>query len=356
MPHNFSRLLAGIFGTAVLFGGAVAFGAPAPASVAASAPLLPQSFAGWNQAAAPPGNVNTVDAAILHEYGMAQSATVTYAFGSQSMTVRGWRFADATGAYGAFTFFRAPGMHAENIGREGASSGEHYLFWVGTTVIDATFAHPGSDEKVAIAALAGEIPKVGGAAGIPPSLPHYLPAALLDGSTVKYAIGPAAYARMDGQLPASAVDFSQDTEVVSAGYGPPGADAKLTLLLYPTPQIAGAHLKAIDALAKSSGFATKRTGPLVAIASGNAASAQRILGAVHFSDYVTIDHPEGYVPEGAKLYRLLLGITVFVVILMCAALLLGFFLGGGRALIRIMRGKPVSAVSEEEFISLHLGG
>jgi uncharacterized YccA/Bax inhibitor family protein len=82
--------------------------------------------------------------------------------------------------------------------------------------------------------------------------------------------------------------------------------------------------------------------------------AQQLLSGVHFDDYVTINHPEGYVPETVKLYRLLMGITMMVVILVCAALLLGFFLGGGRALIRILRGKPVSAVTEEEFISLHL--
>jgi hypothetical protein len=51
-----------------------------------------------------------------------------------------------------------------------------------------------------------------------------------------------------------------------------------------------------------------------------------------------------------------MGITMLVVILICAALILGLFFGGGRALIRMLRGKPVSAVTEEEFISLHLGG
>ena len=61
------------------------------------------------------------------------------------------------------------------------------------------------------------------------------------------------------------------------------------------------------------------------------------------------------VPEGAKLYHLLVGITMIVVVLMSAALLLGIFLGGGRALYRKLRGKPVSTVAEEEFISLHLG-
>ena len=35
-------------------------------------------------------------------------------------------------------------------------------------------------------------------------------------------------------------------------------------------------------------------------------------------------------------------------------MLLGFFLGGGRALYRVARGKPVSSVYEVEFIRLHL--
>jgi hypothetical protein len=46
---------------------------------------------------------------------------------------------------------------------------------------------------------------------------------------------------------------------------------------------------------------------------------------------------------------------MLVVILCGAAFILGLFFGGGRALFRFIRGKPVSTVSEEEFISLHLG-
>jgi hypothetical protein len=344
--------LAKTLAVSVLFSSALSVAAALDPPLAP--PVLPQSFANWTQTAEPSATPNAADAAVLHEYGLAQSATATYASGSKNVTVHAYRFADATGAYGAFTFFRQPGMRAEKIGREGASSAGHYLFWTGSTVIDATFAHPSADERETLTALAAQLPQVGGAAGIPPSLPRYLPTAQLDPSTVKYSIGPAAYARAGGQLPAASIDFSQDTEVVTAQYG---AQGTLTLLLYPTPQIAGAHLKAIDALAKSSGFFTSRAGPIVAIVTGTSSpqSAHKLLSAVHFTDYVTINHPEGYVPEGAKLYRLLVGITMLVVVLMCAALLLGLFLGGGRALIRKLRGKPVSTVAEEDFISLHLG-
>lgn len=318
--------------------------------------LLPQSFSNWAQQATPPSSSDAVSPDVLNEYGLAQSSGAIYTSGTNQLTIHAWQFKDATGAYGAFTYLRQPGMHPETLGHDGASSGDRYLFWSGTSVVDAAFTAPSPEEKAAITALAGQLPQASGAASIPPSLPHYLPAAQLDPATIRYVIGPAAYSGIGGQLPSSVIDFSQDTEVVTAQYGPPDARGTLTLLLYPTPQIAAAHLKIFDAQAKSSGLSTKRSGPLVAIISNlSPQSAQQLLNAVHFNDYVTINHPEGYVPEGAKLYRLILGITVLVGVLMCAALLLGLFLGGGRALIRMLRGKPVSTVSEEEFISLHLG-
>lgn len=293
------------------------------------------------------------ESAVLQEYGLAKRQSGWYGNGESDMIVRSFRFNDATGAYGAFTYFRQPGMHPETIGHDGASSADRYLFWTGTTLVDATFTVPTPNAKPALAALAGFFPQVGGAAGTPPTLPHYLPTAQLDPATIHYVIGPAAFAQLHSQIPAATIDFGLDAELITAQYGSEGT---LTLLLYPTPQIAGAHLKALDTLAQSSGFSTRRSGPIVAIVSGASSpqNAQRLLTAVHYADYVTINHPEGYVPETVKLYRLLVGITMIVVYLTCAALLLGFFLGGGRALVRTLRGKPASTVSEEEFISLHL--
>ncbi len=328
--------------------------------IAPAKAILPQSFAGWTMVPSK-GSIDAgkgAPAEVMHEYGLMQSAAADYISGDKRMRVHAWHFGDATGAFGTFTYYRHPGMHAVPIGHDGAGDAEHYLFWTGTTVVDAIFPRPFADEKAVIVALASQIPQAGGAAGVPPSLPHYLPSAQLDPSSVRYAIGPAAYAAMGGNLPANAIDFSQDTEAVIAQYGSAGAQETLTLLLYPTPQIAGAHLKTLDALAESPGMLTKRTGPLVAIVSGTFTQrkAQQLLEAVHFSDYVTINHPEGYVPEGAKLYRLLVGITVLTVILICSAVLLGLFLGGGRALVRVMRGKPASSITEDEFISLHLEG
>jgi hypothetical protein len=49
-----------------------------------------------------------------------------------------------------------------------------------------------------------------------------------------------------------------------------------------------------------------------------------------------------------------LGIVVLVIVGCCAAFLLALFLGGGRALYRIARGRPVSSVNDIEFIRLGL--
>jgi hypothetical protein len=328
----------------------LALGAP----VQSAAPVLPQSFAGWTMAGAATPVEDAGDAVVLKEFGVARSEAVHYSSGKDSLAVRAWEFGDATGAYGAFTFYQQPGMRAEDLGAGGASTGEHFVFWTGATVVDATFTGPAKDEKSALAVLAGLMPKVGGGASVPPSLPHYLPAANLDASTVRYAIGPAGYAQMGGTVPVNNVDFGLDAEAMTAQYLIAGAQTKLTLIMYPTPQIAEGHLKTMQSAMPS--LEAKRSGPLVAVVSGTlpADKAQAFLASIHFNDTVTINHPEGYVSEGAKMYRLLFGITMLTVILACAAVFLGLFLGGGRAMLRVMRGKTASALSEEEFISLHL--
>ena len=64
--------------------------------------------------------------------------------------------------------------------------------------------------------------------------------------------------------------------------------------------------------------------------------------------------PQPTQSEVSKTSQLLLGIATLVIIGGSAALLLGVFLGGFRALYRVARGKPASSMYEAEFTSLHL--
>jgi len=100
----------------------------------------------------------------------------------------------------------------------------------------------------------------------------------------------------------------------------------------------------------------RRSGPLVALVSGDAISdeSHKLLAVVHYdADLISLPQSGGE-SDVAKTAKLLMGVVALVIIGASAAILLGFFLGGGRALYRMARGKPVSTVYEEEFIHLDL--
>src|SRR5579875_3902711 len=134
----------------------------------AAGPVLPHAFDGWTAGApkdmAPaPGSA---DAAVLKEYGLVDVKSASYQKGSNTLTIRVWRFGDATGAFGTFTFLRQPGMQAENVGAGGAVSGDRHLFWSSAVVVDATFAHPATNETAVLTSLAADLPKAAGTQGV----------------------------------------------------------------------------------------------------------------------------------------------------------------------------------------------
>src|SRR5216684_2303407 len=80
-----------------------------------------------------------------------------------------------------------------------------------------------------------------------PSLPNYLPRQSLVKNTAKYVVGPLAMDKLRSPLPSQLVDFNAGAEVVIGKYASSAGDATLMLISYPTPQIAGEHLRQIDA-------------------------------------------------------------------------------------------------------------
>lgn len=344
-------------------------GTPQPAT------LLPSAFGRFNATAPPqtgadPTAADSSNASILKEYGLKDFAVGDYTHGASKLAVRAMHFVDATGAYGAFTFYRKPGMHPADIGKQAAADTGEVVFWSGTTFVDATANHIGPDERTALKALASALPQNTGPEGVAPSLPRYLPPESLDKSTVRYTIGPDAYLKTGGVLPLAIIDFSRDAEAVTAQYPLPSGVGTLTILEYPTPQMASERAKAIEAMLKSAALpaalqggdpavlGVNWSGPLVAVTSGKISvdDARTLRDHVKYEAAVTWDHTEAYVGEVRKTARLLLGILYLTGILGGGAILLGLFLGGGRAAVRVMRGKPVSTLNDDDFISLKLGG
>ncbi len=229
---------------------------PSAKTSVAAPPLLPTDFAGWSQSApaqesTAPEAADAANASVLKEYGFQQFVSAHYANGDNKLNVRAIRFQDASGAYGAFTFYRRAGSIAEQIGRTAAWDGSHVLFWNGATLVDATLDHVTPMTASELRELAKDLPQPPGSANVAPPLPGYLPRQGLELGLSHYSLGPEAYARTGGVLPASLVDFPSSAEAVTALYSDRGGDGQITLLIYPTPQLAAARLRDIDAFLKA---------------------------------------------------------------------------------------------------------
>ncbi len=334
--------------------------------------LLPVTYAGWKeQGAAKTGtsatDADAANADVLKEFGLKDFAQAAYMRGGDRVNVRALRFGDATGAYGAYTYYRQPGMEHEAIGNGAARDARRVILWSGTTVVEATFDRPATDEGFAMKALAKKLPVAVGSDAIAPTLPLYLPKEGLDRSTARYAIGPAAYVKGGGVLPVSVIDFSQDAEVVTAQYATQEGRGTLTVIGYPTPQMAMHAEKELAALLKgplpaslqksnAASLKVHRSGPMLAVTSGDftAAEAHALVDRVKYQAEVTLNRNIDFMGEVKNASKMLVGIASLTGIILLCAIVVAILLGSGRALWRTMRGKPVSSVYEEEFIRLNL--
>lgn len=328
--------------------------------------LLPQSFGGWQQstaeAGAPQGSISltTVSKQALVECGPLRSQVTEYTRNGRTLRVEAVEFGDRTGAYSAFTLVERPEMKpAKELGSSGTVGDGAVLFTQGDSVVLASPAD--SADVPALRDLAKVLPKVNGARGVAPLLPNLVPGEHLVPGSVRYALGPATYAAEGGVLPANSLGWSKSAEGVTAAFDMKHGHETLTLLLYPTPQIAQAFTRALTEGVKGMGpsFANaqvRRENELVMLASGTlpAKDAQAMLADVHLKQDVAVDRymPPVFHAEVQKTFSLLQNIAILSGVMMTAAVLLGLFLGAGRAAIRVLRGK--SAAVEPEFLSLHL--
>jgi hypothetical protein len=323
-------------------------------------PLLPETL----------GKLNRVATGVVGEDGLRRYARSDYAAGPKDAagqgkdsvqgTLTAYRFGDASGAVAAYDYFRRPGMRPEKIGDEAVSNGDELLLRSGVNVVVGHFKLDHDAMMELTRELIVHLPKVGGSAGIAPLLPALLPVAGLEADSMRYALGPANYRAMGGVLPAETVGFDKSAETVTARYKSGGI---LTLLLYPTPEIADEHEGAIEELSKqrkvpAGTVKIRREGTLLVLTSGAwpVDEAQKMVDRIHLSSEVTWNKPVSldFQTEVHKTFSLLVSITIFCCLAFLAAIVLALFLGGGRALVRVMQGK--SAASEPEFLRIDLSG
>jgi hypothetical protein len=371
---RFSRLLLVLL--VVILAGSAAFAAkPAATQAPASPAILPQQFAGWQMQGAARTNENPsaadpTNAEVLKEYRFSDLALATYTRDDgRTLKIRAARFADASGAFGAYTFYLQPNMTKEDIGKQGASLGNRVLFYRGHILIDVQFSQETPMSGAELRELAGMLPKPAGNNGNLPAFILFLPVHEYIPNTQKYVMGPAALNALAAPVSADLVDFGASAEVSLARYSTSSGEATLMLISYPTPQLAADHLRRIDAahqmvqqktgestVGGSGTFFDKRTGPIVAIATGGVSDsdAKSLLGRVNYEANVTWNTPseEGQVRD---LYKLILNIVVLCGILAGLAIVAGVAFGGLRILFkRLYPDRVFDRPEQMEFISLRL--
>lgn len=348
---------------------AFAVGAPAPM------PILPDQFAGWqvsgavtksgDAAAADPAN-----AAVMKEYGFQRFEKADYTRDDgRKLTIKAALFEDASGAYGAFTYYQTPVMLEEKIGEHAGSLTNRVLFFQGNVLVDALFDKVDTMSAAELRELAGMLPKGVGSASKLPSLQNYLPAREREKNTTKYILGPVALDRVGAPLPASMVDFKSGAEVALARYSVTAGDATMMLIEYPTPQIGIERMKQIDAARQPATqqtgvapilnigpFFAKRTGPIIVIAAGpiSQSEARAMLGSVSWNADVTWNE-NTYLSKRDNLANLLFNVIVLCGVVIGLALVVGVGFGGVRILAkRFFPDRVFDRAEDVEIICLHI--
>ena len=326
--------------------------AAAPAKSAADPNILPKSFAGWElqgaaQASPDPSAADATNPAILKEYGFTDFSSGTYTQQEGKLTLRAARFADASGAYGAFTYYKQPEMLNEKIGDQASSLNNRVLFYRGNVLVEALFDKLSAMSAAELRELAGMIPLPQGGARNLPSLPTYLPKQGYVKNTAKYIMGPLTLDKIGSPLPAELIDFSAGAEVVEGTYQSSSAQATLLLISYPTPQIAAEHLRRIEVAHRSNApqsgpavidmgaFAQKRSGPIVAIAAGPSPRARlmRCWSPFHYNADVTWNE-NTFFDKKNNVANLLWNVVLLCGALMGITLVAGLAFGGFRLALK----------------------
>ncbi len=330
---------------------------------------LPQDFAGWNlvhsaQVSRDASMADPVNADILKEFGFTDVTNAVYTRDDgRKLKVKAARFTDASGAYGAFTFYKTQQMAIEKIGDQGASLDQRVIFYRGNILVDAEFDRLTMMSASELRELAAAIPAPAGNIAKLPALPTYLPAKNYVKNTAKYVTGPATLEKVGTPIDTKLVDFNAGAEVVVGEYTTGSGTATLILIAYPTPQIAASHLRAIDSFLQSRGqtpdspaMFDRGTGPIVELVTGSASpsEAKSLLSLVNYEADVTWNQ-NTYFSRKDNPGNLIVNIIYLCAIIGAFAVISGVAFGGIRILLkRMFPDRLLGRWEQMQFTSLNL--
>jgi len=185
-----------------------------------------------------------------------------------------------------------------------------------------------------------------------PTLGDYFPPRNQLPRSERYILGPVGLSANAPDIPASAVNFDFGTEGEIAQYRTPAGTVTLAIFSFPLPSLARQQLPQFE---KIIGIASKRTGPLIAVAIGPQVASAKLLDTVNYQGVVASNEPPPVKPLELKpesAGQMVLAILSLAGLLLAFCLLSGLAVGGT---LRLARRFGYSG-AEGSMITLHLEG
>jgi len=339
--------------------------------------ILPNSFGGWSgntRAGLDPPIIFNGDhvasmtfeqqAAARQEYGFLSGEEGTYWLGGDALQVSLYRMKDPSGAYGLYSYLRAPDMSRPGPNDHSVMSREEALVLLGNLVLDIH----GSDLTKAAGDLNGLVSAVSSKAqqGPLPTLTEHLPTKGFIERSDKYILGPVT---LNQFFPVSQKDwlgFATGAEAEVARYHVDGRELNLLIADFPTPQTAQKklgelqqdyHVNAANPDQNGSPVFAKRSITLLVIVFGarTQAEADKLLNQVQSGAEVTWNEPTFQFKE-PPITTMIVGAIIGTGIICCFALISGIAFGGFRIVVkRFWPDKVFDRSSTMQVLQLGLG-
>jgi hypothetical protein len=156
----------------------------------------------------------------------------------------------------------------------------------------------------------------------------------------RLVLGPAGLSKIGAPLSVQEVNFDYSPEIAFAQYDTAAGIAKMTLIHYPTPQIAAERERALaasraDTTTDNERFFVRRTGPWLMVVSGEVArpAADTLLQAVNYDADVTWNEVEPAKAQPNEFWYKIRAI-VFSGVVILFAIGAGILFGGFRLLMK----------------------
>jgi hypothetical protein len=334
--------------------------------------ILPHSLGPWPATINPdPSGFPAVPVAtlpsVLAEYGLSATESVVYNTGAESVSdqVRAtvFQMKDPSGAYGLYSFLRAPDMTPGDFTEHSSRSRDHALVLTGNLVLDV--------EAKDLTKLDAQIKSLLGAVsaqaqqGPLPTLWQHLPQRGFIERSDRYVLGPQTLNQLFPGNLGDAIGFSKGAEAELARYHLAGREVTLLIADFPTPGFATEQLAELQKRFNINGskpdsgsppLFARRNLTLLALVSGAAtkAEAEALLNQVQSGTQLTWDEPTFQFKE-PSIEMMVVGAILGTGIICGFALVAGLAFGGFRLFIkRMLPGKVFDRGTQLQVLQLGL--